>query len=137
MRNIIILKFSLLLLLLGTLGCAHMNFDSGNSESSILMGRGGESVEYTRMGEFSVVKVGGWLFWGITKTSHPNIGALIDKEVSTLSGNGVINLEIKSTRTFLDGFLGVITLGIYTRRTVLISGTVVKFTSSVGSVLGD
>ena len=36
MRNIIILKFSLSLLLLGTLGCAHMNIDSGNSESSIL-----------------------------------------------------------------------------------------------------
>ena len=137
MRNIIILKFSLSLLLLGTLGCAHMNIDSGNSESSILMGRGGEGADYIRMGEFSVVKEGAWLFWGISKKDHPDVGELIDKEVSKLSGNGVINLEIKTTTTFLDGFLGVITLGIYTRRTILISGNVVKYTSSEDSVHSD
>ena len=137
MRNIISLKFSLSLLLLGSLGCAHMNIDSVNSESSILMGRGGEDARYTRMGEFSVVKEGAWLFWGISKKDHPDVGEVIDKEVSKLDGDGVINLEIKTTRTFLDGFLGVITLGIYGRRTILISGTVVKHTTNEDSVLDD
>ena len=137
MRNITILKFSLSLLLLGALGCAHMNIDAGNSESSILMGRGDDSAGYTRMGEFSVVEVGAWLFWGISKKNHPDVGEVIDKEVSKLGGNGVINLEIKTTRTFLDGFLGVITLGIYGRRTIEIGGTVVKHASSEGSMLGD
>ena len=137
MRNITILKLSLSFLLLGTLGCAHMNIDSVNSESSILMGRGGEDARYTRMGEFNVVKVGAWLFWGISKKDHPDVGEVIDKEVSKLDGDGVINLEIKTTRTFLDGFLGVITLGIYGRRTLQISGTVVKHISSEDSMLGD
>ena len=137
MRNIIILKFSLSLLLLGSLGCAHMNIDADNAESSILMGRGGEGADYIRMGEFSVVKEGAWLFWGISKKDHPDVGELIDKEVSKLSGNGVINLEIKTTKTFLDGFLGVITLGIYGRRTIQISGTVVKHTTSEDSVFDD
>ena len=137
MRNIIILKFSLSLLLLGTLGCAHMNIDADNAESSILMGRGSESASYTRVGEFSVVRVGAWLFWGTSIKDHPDVGEVIDKEVSKLNGDGVINLEIKTTRTFLDGFLGVITLGIYSRRTIEISGTVVKHISSEDSMLGD
>ena len=137
MRNIIILKFSLSLLLLGTLGCAHMNIDADNAESSILMGRGSESASYTRVGEFSVVRVGAWLYWGISEKDHPDVGRVIDKEVSKLNGDGVINLEIKTTRTFLDGFLGVITLGIYSRRTIEISGTVVKHISSEDSMLGD
>ena len=84
-----------------------------------------------------MVKEGAWLFWGMSKKDHPDVGELIDKEVSKLSGNGVINLEIKTTTTFLDGFLGVITLGIYTRRTILISGNVVKYTSSEDSVHSD
>ena len=137
MRNIIILKFSLSLLLLGSVGCAHMNIDADNAESSILMGRGNESASYTRVGDFSVVKVGAWLFWGISIKDHPDVGEVIDKEVSKLRGNGVINLEIKSTQTFLDGFLGVITLGIYTRKTLQISGTVVKLTTSEDSVIED
>ena len=137
MRNIRILKFYLSFLLLGTLGCAHMNIDADNAESSILMGRGNESASYTRVGEFSVVKVGAWLFWGTSIKDHPDVGKVIDKEVSKLDGDGVINLEIKSTQTFLDGFLGVITLGIYTRRTLQISGTVVKITSSEDSMLGE
>ena len=130
MSNKKILKFSLLLLLLGSLGCAHMNIDADNAESSILMGRGNESASYTRIGDFSVVKEGAWLFWGFSKKDHPDVGEVIDKEVSKQNGDGVINLEIKSTTTFLDGFLGVITLGIYSRRTMEISGTVVKYTSS-------
>ena len=137
MRNIIILKFYLSFLLLGTLGCAHMNIDADNAESSILMGRGNESASYTRVGEFSVVKVGAWLFWGTSIKDHPDVGEVIDKEVSKQNGDGVINLEIKTTKTFLDGFLGVITLGIYSRRTIEISGTVVKYTSSEDSMLGD
>ncbi len=137
MYNIIILKFSLSLLLLGSLGCAHMNIDADSAESSILMGRGGEGAEYTRMGEFSVVKEGAWLFWGTSIKDHPDVGEVIDKEVSNVSGKGVINLEIKTTRTFLDGFLGVITLGIYSRRTIEISGTVLKITSGEGSMRDD
>lgn len=137
MRNISILKFSLLLILLGTLGCAHMNIDSSNSESNILMGSGIEGADYTRMGDFSVVKVGAWLFWGISIKNHPDIGNVIDNEVSKRKGNGVINLEIKTTRTFLDGFLGVITLGIYSRRTIEISGTVVKQSGSEKSMPDD
>jgi len=137
MRNIIILKFSLSLLLLGSLGCAHMNIDADNAESSILMGRGNESASYTRVGDFSVVKVGTWLFWGISIKDHPDVGEVIDKEVSKLDGDGVINLEIKTTRTFLDGFLAVITLGIYGRRTLEISGTVVKYITSEESVIDD
>ncbi len=137
MRNIIILKFSLSLLLLGSLGCAHMNIDANNAESSILMGRGNESASYTRVGDFSVVKVGTWLFWGISIKDHPDVGEVIDNEVSKLDGDGVINLEIKSITTFLDGFLGVITLGIYSRRTIEISGTVVKYTSSEDSMLDN
>ena len=137
MLNIIIWKFSLSLLLLGSLGCAHMNIDADNAESDILMGRGGEGAEYTRMGEFNVVEVGAWLFWGISKKDHPDVGEVIDKEVSKLDGDGVINLEIKTTRTFLDGFLGVITLGIYGRRTIQISGIVVKHTTSEDSGLDD
>jgi len=137
MRNISILKFSLLLILLGTLGCAHMNIDSSNSESSILMGSGNGITNYTRLGDFSAIEQGAWLFWGISKKNHPDIGNVIDNEVNKRKGNGVINLEIKTTRTFLDGFLGVITLGIYTRRTIEISGTVVDYTSSDESMSGD
>jgi len=137
MSNKKILKFSLLLLLLGSLGCAHMNIDADNAESSILMGRGNESASYARIGDFSVVREGAWLFWGISKKDHPDVGEEIDKEVSKQNGDGVINLEIKSTKTFLDGFLGVITLGIYSRRTIEISGTVVKYTSSEDSILDN
>ena len=84
-----------------------------------------------------MVKEVAWLFWGISIKDHPDVGEVIDKEVSKLDGDGVINLEIKSTQTFLDGFLGVITIGIYTRRTLQISGTVVKHTTSEDSVIDD
>ena len=137
MRNISILKLSLSLLLLGTLGCAHMNIDSSNSESSILMGSGNGNTNYTRLGDFSVIEQGAWLFWGISKKNHPDIGIVIDNAVKLRKGNGVINLEVKTTQTFLDGFLGLITLGIYTRKTVEISGTVVDYTSSDESMSGD
>jgi len=137
MSNKIILNFSLSLLLLGVFGCAHMNIDADNSESSILMGAGLEDAGYSRMGEFSVVKEGAWLFWGLSKKNHPDIGKVIDEEVSKQNGHGVINLEIKSTTTFLDGFLAVITLGIYSRRTIEISGTVMKHTGSEESMSGD
>lgn len=137
MLKLIILKFSVALLLLGCLGCAHMNIDASNSESSILMGAGNGSTDYRRLGDFNIIKQGGWLFWGLTITGHPDVGKLIDNEVLKKGGNGVIYLEIKSTRTFMDGFLMVITLGIYTRRTLEISGTVVMHSSNEESMSGD
>ncbi len=137
MRNISIMIFSISLLLIGTLSCAHMNIDSSNSESNILLGSGNDDAGYTRMGEFSVIKEGDWLFWGLSIKNHPDVGKLIDQEVSKQNGDGVINLEIKTTKTFFDGFLGIITLGIYTRKTVEISGIVVKHTSSEESMPGE
>lgn len=137
MRNIIILKFSISILLLCTLGCSNMNINSSNSVSSIFLGGGNESIEYTPMGEFNVVKAGGWVFWGTLKIDHPDVGKVIDKEVSKLNGNGVINLEIKSERTFVDVATGFITLFFYTRRSIRISGVVIRHTYNENLLLSD
>ena len=137
MRNFTILKFSLSILLLSALGCSHMNIDSSNSESSIFIGGGNESANYIRMGEFSVVKAGGWLFWGTIKIGHPDVGKMIDIEVSKLNGNGVIHLEIKSERRIDDVIIGFFTYFFYTRRSIQVSGVVVRYTDYEGSLLGD
>ena len=114
-----------------------MNINSSNSKSSIFIGGGIESANYTRLGEFSVLKTGGWLFWGTTKIGHPDVGKVIDKEISKLNGNGVINLEIKSERTSLDVVIGLFTYFFYTRRSIQISGVVVRHTDDENTLLGD
>ena len=94
MRNISIMIFSISLLLIGTLGCAHMDIDSSNAESSILMGSGNDDAGYTRLGEFSVIKVGDWLFWGLSIKNHPDIH-LLSLEWENMLGHQISNLKPK------------------------------------------
>ena len=71
------------------------------------------------------------------KTIHHFIGGLVSPDdvglekmvsdaVKTNNGKGAVNVRIKYQQTFVNGFVGVITFGIYTPFTLTVTGDVVN-----------
>lgn len=76
--------------------------------------------------EFEARTKGSWLFWGLVTLDHPAVSDALEREIRRAGGTAAADVRVVTRRTFVDGLLGVITLGIYGQRTTRIEGTVVR-----------
>ena len=107
-------------------GCSRMAIDAGAHREGVFFTRDAGGAEYTRLGDFSAAAKGSWLFWGLSPREDADLQAILSEQMARYHGDAIVNLEITTIQTFSDGFISAITLGIYSRRTMEVSGTVVK-----------
>lgn len=91
-------------------------------------------TETVSLGEFSEETKGTWLFWTLKVLKDPALRDILERRIAEHRGDAVVNLEIESRITFGDGFVSALTLGIYGRRTVTVSGTVVRRSADAGAL---
>lgn len=66
------------------------------------------------------------LVFGIFSLGSPNVKEAIEEEVRNQGGRLARNVKVHHSRSFIDGFLGGLTWGIYSPTTVEIEGEVIK-----------
>lgn len=113
--------------LLALAGCYAMDIDATALEPHVVMTREsppGESPE--RVADFEARTKGSWALWGLIDLSEPDIGGALEREIARADGRAATNVVVVTQQTFMDGFLSVITLGIYGQRSTFIRGTVVR-----------
>lgn len=126
MKKILLLSISLL----SIVSCAQFDVAvDPTTKNKIFFSDGFDKIKFERVKEFKIETDATWLFWGNKKSRVPEISTLLNGKISELGGNGVVGLKVQTEETFGQGFLGILTLGIYQARNVTISGTVVKFNS--------
>jgi len=111
-----------------------MSIDSTNMSQRVYLSAANETEKYTRLARFNSSAKGSWVFFGLSPLKQPDLEKLLKREISKQNGNGIVNLQIITQQTFMDGFISVITFGLYSLRTMKISGTVVKFNTDMSSI---
>ena len=124
----------IVILFISFYGCTRMSIDAGNMSQNVYLGGSPETEEYDRVGTFTATAKGSWAFFGLAPLKQPDIEKVLKREISKVGGNGVINLKIVTKQSFLDGLINIVTLGLYTVRRAVISGTVVKFKSDMSAI---
>lgn len=127
-RGALALPAFLTLLVLGVLpGCSAMDIDATALEPHVYLNRqtaDGDAPD--PVAEFEARTRGSWLLWGLVELDEPEVGEALEREIARAGGGAATNVVVVTRQTFLDGFLGVLTLGIYTRRSTFVRGTVVR-----------
>lgn len=106
-------------------GCFKMNIDATALEPNVYMNTG-EASAPPAVGEFETEVIASWLLWGLVDLKLPEVENELRREIERADGSAVTNLEITTKTTFMNGFLQLITLGIYGQRTTVLTGTVVR-----------
>jgi hypothetical protein len=105
-------------------GCYTMEIDATAMQPPIAMT--GPTGQVQTLGHFEGRTTGSWLFWGLMPLRDPDVVDVLEREVRRLDGTGFTSVEIVTQQTFMDGFLSLLTLGIYGQRSTIVTGTVVR-----------
>jgi hypothetical protein len=87
---------------------------------------------YTILKSFSVNDKAGWALGIIPANKpagdkHDYFTEFLEKQISEVGGDAVINLRVRTQGNFGDFLISVGTLGLYVTRTVTVSGDVIKY----------
>jgi hypothetical protein len=108
-------------------GCYPMTIDATDLEPHIyLNSETADDAPPEPVSGFEARTRGSWLFWGLVTLDDPAVSDALAREIRRADGSAVMDVRVVTQRTFVDGLLGVITLGIYGQRTTRIEGTVVR-----------
>lgn len=117
-------------LLIGVLlalpGCYAMDIDASGLQPGAYLSTSQAANVGQMAASFEVELTNSWLFWGLSELGSPDIAATLETEIRRGNGTAVTGVQIVTQQTFVDGLLSALTLGIYGRRTTIISGTVVR-----------
>jgi hypothetical protein len=106
-------------------GCYQMEIDATALEPNVYLNTG-DATNPEVAGEFEAEVIGSWLLWGLVDLKEPEIEDTLRREIERAGGSAVTGLEITTRTTFMNGFLAVITFGIYGQRTAVLTGRVVR-----------
>lgn len=106
-------------------GCFAMDIDTTGLDPTVYLTRDGVG-DLERGARFETETRASWLFWGLSELGEPDVDGVIWREIQREGGTAVVDVEIVTQRTFLDGLIMALTFGIYGQRTVFVSGTVVR-----------
>ena len=104
-------------------GCFTLNQIGSTKDSGIEMTN---SENATSIKNFTTTKKVNHFLWGLVSPADPQVEKLISDEVKANNGARAVNVKLKYQQTFGDGFLTLITLGIYSPFTLSVSGDVVN-----------
>ncbi len=80
----------------------------------------------TFINHFTRTQAVNYFFWGLARPNEAAIEKAIADAVKDKSGTRAINIKLECKQTFLHLLVSVITIGIYSPRTIKIEGDVVK-----------
>jgi hypothetical protein len=106
-------------------GCYAMDIDTTGLDPTVYLNREG-AVEMERVASFEADTRASWLLWGLVDLGDPDVGEIVRHEVRRENGTAVVDVEIATQTTFMDGFISALTLGLYGQRTTFVRGTVVR-----------
>ena len=117
------LAFVVILTLAFLQGCFTLNQIGSTRDSGIEMTN---SENASSIKNFTKTKKVNHFLWGLVSPADPQVEKLISDEVKANNGTRAVNVKLKYQQTFGNGFLTLITLGIYSPFTLTVSGDVVK-----------
>ena len=104
-------------------GCFTLNQIGSTRDSGIEM-TNSENASASK--NFTKTKKVNHFLWGLVSPADSQVEKLISDEVKAANGSRAVNVKLKYQQTFGNGFLSLITLGIYFPFTLTVSGNVVK-----------
>lgn len=105
--------------------CIGMTVDMVGLEPHVYLS-GDARGETTALGSFAATTRASWLLWGLVELEEAEPADVVRQVVERGGGDGVVRLEITTQRTFLDSALTLLTLGVYSQRSMKLTGTVVR-----------
>ncbi|MCH8954954.1 hypothetical protein IIA28_06510 [candidate division KSB1 bacterium] len=117
------LAFVVILTIAFLQGCFTLNQIGSTRDSGIEMTN---SENASSIKNFTKTKKVNHFLWGLVSPADPQVEKLISDEVKANNGTRAVNVKLKYQQTFGNGFLTLITLGIYSPFTLTVSGDVVK-----------
>ncbi len=117
------LAFVVILTLAFLQGCFTLNQIGSTRDSGIEMTN---SENASSIKNFTKTKKVNHFLWGLVSPDDSEVEKLISDEVKANNGARAVNVKLKYQQTFGNGFLTLITLGIYSPFTLTVSGDVVK-----------
>jgi hypothetical protein len=120
MRKAVLLGCAVVVLLIA--GCQTVTFQGIQAVKQV--------PAYTVVKDFSLTIADPHLLAGLLPMGQPDrrIFTYIQDEITKLSGDAAIDVELDYGFTVVDYLLSVVTGSIYSPRTITIKGTVVKYT---------
>lgn len=106
-------------------GCYAMDIDTTGLDRTVYMSREG-ATEMERVARFETDTRASWLLWGLVELGEPEVASAIRREIRREDGTAVVDVELVTQTTFIDGLISALTLGIYAQRTTFVTGTVVR-----------
>ena len=117
------LTFVVILTIAFLQGCFTLNQIGSTRDSGIEMTN---SENASSIKNFTKTKKVNHFLWGLVSPDDSEVEKLISDEVKANNGTRAVNVKLKYQQTFGNGFLTLITLGIYSPFTLTVSGDVVK-----------
>ena len=117
------LAFVVILTIAFLQGCFTLNQIGSTRDSGIEMTN---SENASSIKNFTKTKKVNHFLWGLVSPADPQVEKLISDEVKANNGTRAVNVKLKYQQTFGNGFLTLITLGIYSPFTLTVSGDVVR-----------
>ncbi len=117
------LAFVVILTLAFLQGCFTLNQIGSTRDSGIEMTN---SENASSIKNFTKTKKVNHFLWGLVSPDDSEVEKLVSDEVKANNGTRAVNVKLKYQQTFGNGFLTLITLGIYSPFTLTVSGDVVK-----------
>ena len=117
------LAFVVILIIAFSQGCFTLNQIGSTRDSGIEMTN---SENASSIKNFTKTKKVNHFLWGLVSPADPQVEKLISEEVKANNGTRAVNVKLKYQQTFGNGFLTLITLGIYSPFTLTVSGDVVR-----------
>ena len=77
-------------------------------------------------GQFETTKKVNHFVGGLVSPDDAGIEELVSNQIKLAKGKKAVNVRIEYQQKFVDGLVGLLTLGIYTPFTVTITGDIVK-----------
>lgn len=106
-------------------GCFAMDIDVTGLDPTVYVNREGAG-DMERVARFETDTRASWLLWGLVELGEPRVGAAVRREIQREDGTAVVDVEIVTQTTFLDGLISALTFGLYSQRTTFVTGTVVR-----------
>ncbi len=118
-----ILAFVVILTIAFLQGCFTLNQIGSTRDSGIEMTN---SENASSIKNFTKTKKVNHFLWGLVSPDDSEVEKLVSDEVKANNGTRAVNVKLKYQQTFGNGFLTLITLGIYSPFTLTVSGDVVR-----------
>ena len=125
-RNLVV--FGIVIAMIGTVGCSKFVLDGRSMTEAASMTRETGTAASADAVPFKVASKAAYLglAFNLVTLSQPDVPTILKQEITSKGGVAIRNLKIDKQKSFTDGLISIVTLGIYNPETITFEGEVVK-----------